>query len=71
MVQTEPPHDPTRRPDGSPPPEPDPGRSAARERQERAITRASHESWISQLLRSLHLSKGRPKPGHDKAGRAP
>jgi len=71
MATTEPRDDKAPPTDRSPPFEPDPGRSAERERQETAIVGASRESWITQLLRSLHLSKGRPKPGHDKSGRTP
>ncbi len=68
MATTKPRHDKTRPPNAGPPPESDPGQSAERERQDQAITDASRESWVSQLLRSLRLS-GRPKPGHDKKGR--
>jgi hypothetical protein len=71
MTTTEPHDDKTRPSDRTPPLDPDPGRSAERERQDEAIASSSRESWITQLLRSLHLSKGRPKPGHDKAGRSP
>jgi hypothetical protein len=70
MATTEPRHDTQRAPDHSLS-EPDPGRSAERERQEKAMTRASRESWIAQLLRSLRLSKGRPNPSDDKARRTP
>jgi hypothetical protein len=63
-------HDATRPPDRSPV-EPSSGQSAERERQEDVITRASRESWISQLLRSFRLSKGRPMPGDDKSSGAP
>jgi hypothetical protein len=59
----------TKRPsDRSSPPEPSSGQSVERERQDKAITRAAaRESWVEQLLRSLRLSKGRPKPGQDKS----
>jgi hypothetical protein len=62
----------TKRPsDRSSPPEPGSGQSVERQRQDKAITRAARESWVEQLLRSLRLSKGRPKPGHDKSSGTP
>jgi hypothetical protein len=70
MAKREPVPGATRPQDRSPPGEPAGGRSAERERQEQVIAGAARESWISQLLRSLRLSKGRPKPGHDKSSGA-
>jgi hypothetical protein len=46
---------------------PNDGRSAERARQDDAIEQAANEeSWITRLLRSFKLSKGRPNPGNRK-----
>jgi hypothetical protein len=58
----------TRPPNRDAPVEADPGRSIERERQDQVLDSAARESWISQLLRGLRLSR-RPDAGHDKKGR--
>jgi hypothetical protein len=68
MAMIEPRDDKTRPHDPDPPVEADPGRSIERERQDHVIDDASRESWITQLLRGLRLSR-RPNAGHDKKGR--
>jgi hypothetical protein len=67
MATTDPKHDTTQPPDSGRPLESSTGQSVERERQEEAITRASRESWLSQLLRGFRSSKGRPKPGDPKS----
>ena len=65
MALTEPRFD-TRPQDLGAPDEPDAGRSAQREHQDKAITRASRKAWISQLLRSMRLSNVRPAPSRNR-----